>query len=90
MDRASYLHPESLRARAERCRTLAETFRDEWVKTKMLNLADSYDRMADASESFEKETSLLHSDMSSGYRQKSGTSVVLQGNVMSSRPPRRT
>jgi cytochrome c peroxidase len=55
MNRPSDLHPDNLRARAERCRTLAETFQDEWVKAKMLNLASSYGRMADAIESFEKK-----------------------------------
>ena len=51
---APYLHPDGLRARASQCRTLAENFKDECVKAKMLSLADGYDEMAHTAESAEE------------------------------------
>ena len=48
-----HLRPAGLRARAEQCRALAETFHDESVKAKMLSIADSYEQMADTAETIE-------------------------------------
>ena len=48
------LHSDGLRARADQCRTLAENFKDECVKAKMLNLADGYDEMAHTAEFVEE------------------------------------
>lgn len=52
--RASDLQPAGLRAHAEQCRTLAKTFRDASVRTKMLNIADGYEQMADSADRMEK------------------------------------
>ena len=54
----SHLYPTNLRARAARCRAVAETFRDECVRMKMLKVADGYELMAVAAERCEKQTSL--------------------------------
>jgi hypothetical protein len=54
--KSSQLDPENLRARAEECRTRAETFRDQTVKTKMRSIAAGYDQMATR---LENETSPL-------------------------------
>lgn len=57
-----HLQPESLRARAEVCRVQAEKFRDDLVKAKMLDLANGYDRMAEAAENLAREASILRID----------------------------
>lgn len=51
---ASHLQPAGLRAHAEQCRTLAETFHDESVKTKMLSIAEGYEQMADSADRMEE------------------------------------
>jgi len=60
IDRLFCHRHEDLRARADRCRKLAATVRDEPVKRKMLALAKSYEQMADSAECVERETSFLH------------------------------
>ena len=51
---ASHLQPKGLRAHAEQCRRLAETFRDESLKAKMLNIAEGYEQMADSADRIEE------------------------------------
>jgi len=59
IDRLFCHRHEDLRARADRCRKLAATFRDEPVKRKMLALAKSYEQMADSAECIETRGSLM-------------------------------
>jgi len=59
MQTQCHLYVATLRARAEQCRTVAETFRDLSVKRKMLNVASGYDELANAAECFGSHLSTL-------------------------------
>jgi hypothetical protein len=51
----SYLdNPDYWRARADEARTQAEQMRDRWAKEALLNIADTYERLAKDAEEYIK------------------------------------